>query len=49
MSAEDQIAFMLKAMKTAAENLDFEIAIAIRDEIKELKDRMKKHKTKRHR
>ncbi len=47
MSREDQLSFMLEAMKKAAENLDFETAIMIRDEVKELKDRMKKHKTKR--
>ncbi len=47
MSREDQLAFMLKAMKKAAENLDFETAIAIRDEITQLKADMKKSKTKR--
>jgi excinuclease ABC subunit B len=47
MSQEDQLAFMLKAMKKAADNLEFETAIHIRDEIKELKDQMKKNKRKR--
>ena len=47
MSREDQLAFMLKSMKKAAENLDFETAILIRDEIKELKDQMKKQKHKK--
>jgi excinuclease ABC subunit B len=37
MSAEDQIAFMVKAMKKAAENLDFETALLMRDEIKKLR------------
>ena len=37
MSHEDQMAFMLKAMKQAAENLDFETAIMIRDEVDQLK------------
>jgi excinuclease ABC subunit B len=37
MSHEDQVAFMLKAMKQSAENLDFETAILIRDEIDQLK------------
>ncbi len=41
MTGEDQIAFLLKAMKKAADNLEFETAAAIRDEIKNLKERMK--------
>lgn len=49
MSHEDQVAFMLKAMQKAAENLEFETAIMIRDEVKELKAKMKKNKTKRRR
>jgi len=49
MSREDQVAFMLRAMRKAADNLDFETAMLIRDEIKELKKRMKKDKTKRRR
>jgi len=40
---------MLKAMQTAAENLDFETAILIRNEVTELKAKMKKGKTKRRR
>jgi excinuclease ABC subunit B len=49
MSREDQLAFMLKAMKQAAENLDFETAILIRDEVREMKAEMKKGKNKRRR
>jgi excinuclease ABC subunit B len=41
MSIEDQIAFMIQAMKRAAQDLEFETAIQIREEIKELKARMK--------
>jgi len=37
MSHEDQLAFMLKAMRKAAENLEFETAILIRDEVEQLK------------
>lgn len=40
MSAEDQQVFMLKAMKRAAENLDFETAIQIRDEIDRMKQQL---------
>ncbi|MBN1212188.1 MAG: excinuclease ABC subunit UvrB [candidate division Zixibacteria bacterium] len=47
MSHEDQLAFMLKAMKKAADNLEFETAIHIRDEITELKAQMKKSKRKK--
>jgi len=47
MGREDQLAFMIKAMKKAAENLDFETAAIIRDEIKEMKQEMKKGKRKR--
>jgi len=47
MSREDQLAFMMKAMKKAAENLDFETAILMRDEIKKMKQEMKKNKRKR--
>jgi excinuclease ABC subunit B len=47
MSHEDQLAFMLKAMKKAAENLDFETAILIRDEIKKNKASLKKAKNKK--
>ncbi|MCB2231391.1 excinuclease ABC subunit UvrB [bacterium] len=49
MSREDQLAFMLKAMKKAADNLDFEAAISIRDEVTAIKAEMKKSKTKRRR
>jgi len=44
MRKEDQVAFMLKAMKNAADNLDFETAMLIRDEVKELKAELKKGK-----
>jgi len=47
MSREDQLVFMMKAMKKAAENLDFETAILMRDEIKKMKQEMKKNKRKR--
>ena len=47
MSHEDQLAFMLKAMKKAADNLDFETAIHIRNEITELKAQLKKSKRKK--
>ncbi len=41
MSREDQLAFMLKAMRKSAENLDFETAILIREEIGKVKQEMK--------
>jgi len=47
MRKEDQIAFMLQAMKKAADNLDFETAMLIRDEIKQMKEEIKKSKNKR--
>ena len=47
MRREDQVAFMLKAMKQAADNLDFETAMLIRDEIKEIKAELKKGKNKK--
>lgn len=47
MCWEDQIGFMDKAMKKSAENLDFETAMLIRDEIKEMKDKIKKTKNKK--
>jgi len=47
MSGEDQVVFMLTAMKKAAENLEFETAIQIRDEVKQLKAEMKKNKRKK--
>ena len=49
MSHEDQLAFLMKTMKKSAENLDFETAILIRDEVKELKARIRKDTTKRRR
>lgn len=48
MSMEDQLGFMAKAMKQAAENLDFETAIAIRDEMNQLR-KERKHGIKRKR
>ncbi len=47
MSAEDQLAFLARTMKNAAENLDFETAILIRGEIEELQKNTKKGRTKR--
>jgi excinuclease ABC subunit B len=47
MSREDQLAFMMKAMKKAAENLDFETAVLIRDEITQMKQEMKKGKRRK--
>jgi excinuclease ABC subunit B len=47
MSAEDQVAFLVRTMKNAAENLDFETAIMIRGEIEELQEKLKKGQTKR--
>ncbi|MFH2034890.1 MAG: helicase-related protein, partial [Candidatus Zixiibacteriota bacterium] len=41
MTAENQIAFLLKAMNKAASNLEFESAASIRDEIKKLKADLK--------
>jgi len=42
MSKEDQLAFMMQAMRKAADNLDFETAILMRDEVQKLKDELKK-------
>jgi excinuclease ABC subunit B len=47
MSLEDRLAFMTKAMRNAAENLDFETAALIRDEMEELQRRTKFNKEKR--
>jgi len=49
MSNEDQLKFMIDAMKTAARNLDFETAIAIRDEVDRLSESANKRKNKRKR
>ncbi|RKX21247.1 MAG: excinuclease ABC subunit B [Candidatus Zixiibacteriota bacterium] len=46
MGFEDKLIFMMKTMKKSAENLDFETAMLIRDEINEMKTKMKKKKTK---
>jgi excinuclease ABC subunit B len=42
MTAEGKIAFLLKAVRKAAENLEFETAATLRDEIKKLKEDMKR-------
>ncbi|MFQ5453777.1 MAG: excinuclease ABC subunit UvrB [Candidatus Zixiibacteriota bacterium] len=47
MSKEDQLVFMMKAMKKAADNLDFETAMLIRDEIKTMKADLKKGRNKK--
>ncbi len=47
MSTEDQIAFMMNAMKKAADNLDFETAVIIRDEINRMKEQLKKKGSRR--
>jgi excinuclease UvrABC helicase subunit UvrB len=44
MSDEDQLAFLGQTMKNAADNLDFENAINIRDEMEEIQRRSKKGK-----
>lgn len=41
MTAEDQIGFLMKAMRKAAINLEFETAAALRDEIKNIKTKLK--------
>ncbi|MEA1980413.1 MAG: helicase-related protein, partial [candidate division Zixibacteria bacterium] len=46
MGFEDKLIFMMKTMKKSAENLDFETAMIIRDEINEMKTKMKIKKTK---
>ena len=47
MSDEDQLAFMMKSMKGSADNLDFETAMLIRDEINEMKEKLKRGKNKK--
>ncbi|MCD6250322.1 MAG: excinuclease ABC subunit UvrB [candidate division Zixibacteria bacterium] len=47
MSSEDQLVFLARTMKNAAENLDFETAILIRNEVDELQKKLKFDKTKR--
>jgi excinuclease ABC subunit B len=47
MTHEDQIVFLTKAMRKAAENLDFEIAAQLRDEVKMLQDTLKKSRGRR--
>ncbi|MCK5127412.1 MAG: excinuclease ABC subunit UvrB [candidate division Zixibacteria bacterium] len=46
MTHEDQLAFYMKAMKTAADNLEFETAASLRDEIMRITEKMKKGKKK---
>ncbi|MDH3891828.1 MAG: excinuclease ABC subunit UvrB [candidate division Zixibacteria bacterium] len=46
MGTEDQLAFMMTAMKKAADNLDFETAVLLRDEITRIKEEMKKSAAK---
>lgn len=47
MTAEGKIAFLLKAMRKAADNLEFETAAAIRDELKNLKMNLKKSRSRK--
>ena len=47
MPTQDKISFLLQQMKTAAENLEFEYAAQLRDQIKQLKERGKKTKGRR--
>ncbi|MFH1372697.1 MAG: excinuclease ABC subunit UvrB [bacterium] len=47
MGREDQLTFMMKAMKKAAENLDFETAMIIRDEVNEMKKKIEKDRRRR--
>ncbi len=47
MTSEDRIAFLLKAMKKAADNLEFETASALRDEIRVLKAELKNRRRRR--
>jgi len=42
MTHEDQIAFLKKAMRKAADNLEFEMAAQLRDEINSIMDKLKK-------
>ncbi len=47
MKDEDQLAFMMTAMKKAADNLEFETAVIIRDEIEALKANIKERSKKK--
>jgi len=47
MTTEDRIAFMIKAMKKAADNLEFETATALRDEIRAIKAELKKKRQRK--
>jgi len=42
MSLEDQVLFMTRAMKKAADNLDFETAVVMRDEIARMQEQLAK-------
>ncbi len=46
MAREDQLTFLLKEMKRAAENLDFETAALARDEANKIKEEFKRAKKK---
>ncbi len=46
MTREDQLAFLMKAMKKAADNLEFETAASLRDEINRIRDLMKEDRKK---
>jgi excinuclease ABC subunit B len=47
MTAENKIDFLIKAMKKAADNLEFETATVLRDEIKSLKEQLKKKRKRK--
>ena len=47
MTMEDKIVFLMKAMKKAADNLEFETAAALRDEIKAMKMEIKKKRQRK--
>jgi len=47
MTSEDRIAFLLKAMKKAADNLEFETAMALRDEIRSIKAELKNRRKRK--
>ncbi|MDF1543780.1 MAG: excinuclease ABC subunit UvrB [bacterium] len=47
MSGEDQLSFLMKAMKQSADNLDFETAMLIRDEAARLTEKLKTRKQKK--
>jgi excinuclease ABC subunit B len=47
MTAEGKIVFLMKAMKKAAGNLEFESAAALRDEIKNIKEELKRKRSRK--